>query len=69
MNERSSIHEKFRVNGTRSWDNRLHWKTGNRVANDVIWRSTPFIQPPGINWVTGAQATPPNLFAERDPRL
>lgn len=48
-----SIHEKFRVNGTRSWITGCTGETGNGVENDVIWRSTPFIQPPGINWVNG----------------
>lgn len=35
MNERPSIHERFRVNGTKQ-DNWLRRETGNEVGNDVI---------------------------------
>lgn len=51
--ERASF-DSWEISGQRDGelDNWLHWETGNEVENDVISRSPPFIQPPGINWVT-----------------
>lgn len=65
MNERPSIHEKFRVNGTQSWITGCTGKPemGSRMTSSRVQRRS-FNPRPGINWVIGTAI--PLIFSQEE---
>jgi len=66
VNERPSIHERFRVNGIQK---RITGCTGKPEMRSAMTSSalcsTPFIQPPGTNWVSGTSYPASLIFSCR----